>query len=70
MSVHKRATELQKGLEKMSYEGRLKTLSLSNLEKRRLSGDLMVLYGFLRKGDGGAEVFSLFESVWMRGIWL
>ena len=38
--------------------------SLSILEKRRLKGDLMALYSFLRRGsgEGGANFFSLVSS--------
>ena len=59
--IKMRATKLVKGLEGMSYEEWLRTLGLSRLEKRRLRGDLIVLYSFLRResGEGGADLFSL-----------
>ena len=53
-----------KGLEGMSCEERLRTVGLSHLEKRRLRGDLIAPYSFLRRGggEGSAELFSLVSS--------
>ncbi|KAK4819469.1 hypothetical protein QYF61_004695 [Mycteria americana] len=62
--VQRRATNLVKGLEGMSYKERLRTLDLSSLEKRRLRGDLIALCSFRKKGSGerGADLFLLVSS--------
>ena len=53
----------------MSYAEKLRILSLSSLERRRLREDLIALYSFLRKrsGEGGDELSSLVSTDSMHG---
>ena len=66
--IQRSATKMIQGMEHLSCEDSLKELRLFNMEKRRLQGDLIVAFQYL-KGSCKEEGDRLFSRFWFHRTW-